>query len=171
MTDTRRTIVEAVDRYPGIHFSGLVRQLDLAPGQVQYHLRRLRTDEAVVVEDMYGRTHYYTPKIDGWERRAYALLRRETAGDIVAYLLANGASDPATITGELGIARSTLWWHLNRLATEDMVTRRRNEAGDTQLVLAQPVETARVLRDADPSLSERLVGRFIRVIDRLLERE
>ena len=40
-TDTRERIAAHVEHNPGVHFSELVRDLDLAPGQVQYHLRRL----------------------------------------------------------------------------------------------------------------------------------
>ncbi|MGM0397617.1 MAG: winged helix-turn-helix transcriptional regulator, partial [Halobacteriota archaeon] len=38
MVETRTRIAEAVRTQPGIHFNGLVRSLDLATGQVQYHL-------------------------------------------------------------------------------------------------------------------------------------
>lgn len=94
MTETRATIADAVRAHPGIHFNELVRTLDLANGQVQYHLGRLRDEGSVVAERLYGRTHYYPPGYDEWERRALALLRRETAGDVVAYLLANGPTPP-----------------------------------------------------------------------------
>lgn len=61
MTETRTEIEDAVYDHPGIHFSELVRQLDLAPGQVQYHLKRLRAEDSVVDERLYDRTHYYPP--------------------------------------------------------------------------------------------------------------
>lgn len=169
MTETRTTIATAIERHPGIHFSGLVRQLNLASGQVQYHLRRLQRDNAVVVEELYGKTHYYPPGYNGWERRAFALLRRETAGDIVAYLLSNGPTRPATVAADLDIARSTLSWHLNRLENQELISKRRDRRNNMRLVLERPMATARTLRDVDPSLWEQLVGRFTRLVDRLLE--
>lgn len=169
MTETYTTIATAIERHPGVHFRGLVRRLDLAPGQVQYHLRRLQENDAVVAEELYGMTHYFAPGYSLWKRRACVLLRRETAGDIVGYLLTNGPSSPSTVATDIDIARSTLSWHVDRLVEQDLVRKRRNDGSGISLVLERPLETARILHDVDPSLWERLVGRFSRLVDRLLE--
>ncbi len=169
MSDTRHAISTAIRRHPGIHFRELARQLGLTLGQVQYHLRKLEATGSIHADEIYGKTHYYPPGYDAWERRAVALLRRETAGDIVASLLANGPSPPATIASDLDIARSTLSWHLDRLGSAGLVGIRRPDGTRQQLVLERPIETARLLRDADPRLRDRLVGRFTRLVDRLLE--
>lgn len=167
MTETRSRIADAVINRPGIHFSKIVRSLDLAPGQVQYHLERLQNDDSVVVERLYGQTHYYPPTYDEWERRSLALLRRETAGDIVAHLLVNGPSRPTTVADDLDIARSTLEWHLDRLVEHDLVEKRR-EGNPLTLAVATPEETLDLLRTVEPPLRGRLVDRFTRLVDRLL---
>lgn len=169
MSETRNEISTRVDRRPGLHFSGLVRELDLAPGQVQYHLRRLQNRGDVVVEELYGRTHYFTPNHEPWERRAWALLRRETPGDIVAVLLAKGPSPPETITRELDIARSTLSWHTDRLVAQEILGKRRDDRGNIEFTLERPIATARILQRIDPSMWAQLVGRFTRLVDQLLE--
>lgn len=168
MSETRTTIADAVELHPGLHFNEIVRRLDLAPGQVQYHLKQLRADDVVIAEPLYGRTHYYPPSYSEWERRALALLRRETAGDIVAYLLVNERTRPSVLTDDLDIARSTLEWHLDRLMAHDLVEKE-YDGGRVILRPNSPEETARLLREADPTLRERLVDRFTRLVDRLLE--
>lgn len=170
MTETRTEIQNAINTHPGIHFNELVRSLDLAPGQVQYHLKRLRTDDSVIDEHLYGRTHYYPPEYDQWERQALGLLRRETAGDIVAFLLENGPSRPAIVANELDIARSTLEWHLDRLVDHGLVCKRRNQQNHVTLVLEQTADTVQLLQDADPSLGDRLVDRFTRLVDQFLSK-
>jgi len=95
VSETRERILATVESDPGIHFRGLVRSLDLAHGQVQYHVRELRGSDAVVAEDHRGRTHYYLPAYDPWERRAIAVLRRETARDVVTDLLERDERRPA----------------------------------------------------------------------------
>jgi predicted transcriptional regulator len=168
MTETRDTIANAVEVHPGIHFNELVRRLDLAPGQVQYHLKRLRGEDAVLAERIYGRTHYFTPEYDDWERRALALLRRETAGDAVAYLLVHGETRSVELAENLDIARSTLEWHLDRLMAHGLVVKHRDGRRVTVTPEA-PEATTRLLREADPLLRERLVDRFSRLVDRFLE--
>jgi predicted transcriptional regulator len=167
VTDTRERIAAHVEARPGVHFRGLVRDLDLAPGQVQYHLRRLVGDE-VVAEALYGRTHYYPPEFSAWERGALALVRRETARDALGYLMAEGPSPPGEVAAGIGVARSTLEWHLDHLEAQGVVEKRRDGRRVT-LALARPDDTADLLAAVEPSLPERLVDRFERLVDRLLE--
>jgi len=169
MSETRKRIARHVHANPGVHFSGLVRGLNLAPGQVQYHLKRLCSAGSVVNERLYGRTHYYPPDCDGWERGALSLLRRETAGDVVAVLAEHGTARPQWVADELDIARSTLEWHLDHLVEQDVVAKRRDERNYVTLALVRPAATTTLLETVDPSTPTRLVDRFTRVADRLLE--
>ncbi|MFB6130215.1 MAG: winged helix-turn-helix transcriptional regulator [Salinigranum sp.] len=168
MTETRDRIAAYVRENPGVHFNDLVRDLDLAPGQVQYHLRRLRRGDDVDSEHLYGRTHYYPPAFDEWERRALALVRRETSRDVLGYLLERDEADPESVAEAVGIARSTLEWHLDHLVAESIVEKRYDERGRVTLTLARPEATARLLAAVSPSLPERFVDRFERLLDDLL---
>ena len=168
MTHQRERIHDYLSQHPGAHFTALTRALDLAPGQVQYHLKRLRREDRIAEERLYGRTHYYPPETDPWERGALAMVRRETARDVLVYLLEHGPSAPATVADDLDIARSTLEWHLDHLTEQSVVEKRRDSRNRVTLVLARPVETARLLREVSPSLPERMVDRFERLLDQLL---
>ncbi|MFC7154025.1 winged helix-turn-helix transcriptional regulator [Halomarina halobia] len=168
MTRQRTRIRTHVRSNPGVHFNEVVRNLDLAPGQVQYHLRRLLGQGAVVEARLYGQTHYYPPGYEPWERAALALLRRETARDVVLHVLEHGPVAPAAVADALGIARSTLEWHLDRLAERDIVRKVRDD-GRVTLVVTRPEATARLFSLVSPSLPERMVSRFARLVDGLLD--
>jgi len=168
VNETRQRIAEHVGANPGVHFNGLVRALDLATGQVQYHVRRLRDEDRLVVEECCGRTHYYPEGYDAWERGALALLRRETSADVVALLLARGEQSPSTVADELDVADSTVAYHVGRLVDHDVVEKRREDGG-VRLSAARPAETAELLAAAHQPLPDRLVDRFVRLVDRLLE--
>jgi predicted transcriptional regulator len=168
VSETRSDIADHVRANPGVHFNAVVRALDLAPGQVQYHLRRLRSDGSVVAEEVRGRTHLYPPRFDDWERAALAMFRRETARDVLAHLLDAGETTPARVADELGVARSTVEWHLDELTDRDLVDKRR-EGNRVWLELTRPEETADLLAEITPSLPERMVDRFTRLVDELVE--
>jgi predicted transcriptional regulator len=165
---TRRTIADHVRDHPGVHFNAVVRDLDLAPGQVQYHLKRLRSDGTVVGDEIRGRTHLYPPEYDDWERSALAAFRRETARDLLAHLLDAGETTPAALADELGLARSTVEWHLDNLTDDDLVNKRR-EGNRVYLEPARPEATAELLGEITPSLPERMVDRFAALVDGLVE--
>lgn len=169
MNETRDRLARRIRDRPGVHFNELVRSLDLAPGQVQYHLRRLESAAEITERHLYGRTHYFPPEFDEWEQGAVAVLRRETAADVVAVLLEEGPTPPAAVAETLGVARSTLEWHLDHLVERDVVVKRRDDRGRVTLALARPTETVRLLEAADPSTFGRLVDRFERLVDDLLE--
>ncbi len=169
MTETRRRLERTVAASPGVHFNGLVRRLDLAPGQVQYHLQRLLREDRIVQEARYGRTHYYPPRFDEFERAALALLRRETARDMIVSLIENGHTNPASLADDLDLARSTVEWHLDRLESEGLLERRRDQHNHVMVVAVDPEKTLTLLGEIEPSLPERLTDRFTRLVDRLLD--
>jgi predicted transcriptional regulator len=166
VSDVRDRIERRIGDDPGIYFNELVRELDLAAGQVQYHLRRLTDADAVEAAELFGRTHYYPPEYGDWERSALALLRRETSAEIVATLLDDGPQRPVDVAERVGIARSTLAWHADRLVDAGLLEKRFD---GHQLVVADERRTAVLLETADPTLPERLVDRYTRLVDLFLE--
>lgn len=165
MSDTRVRIYRHIESHPGVHFRELTRTLDLATGQVQYHLARL---DHVTSESVNGRTHYYAASFDPWERRAIAFLRRETARDILVTLIKLEEVRPGEVTDHVDIARSTLEHHLDGLVEYDIVEKRRSE-GRVTLALRRPEATVELLATVDPTALDRLSDRFTRLLDRLFE--
>lgn len=167
MTGTKETIAAEIGRTPGIHFNALVRTLPFAPGQIQYHLREL-VGEDVVRDELFGRTHYYPPGYDEFERTALALIRRETTRDVLATLIEGGPQVPSAVATEVGIARSTLEHHVDSLETAGLVEKRRDAHNHVTLVVAAPERIGELLADVTPTLPERLVDRFGLLVDELL---
>jgi predicted transcriptional regulator len=168
MAAVRARIRDHVRDNPGVHFNAVARNLDLAVGQVQHHLRALEAEDAVVPEGYYGRTHYYPPDCTDWERGAYAMARRETARDVLVYLLDAGPTAPAEVADALGVARSTLEHHVDNLTEQAIVAKRRDERNRVTLAVTHPETTVAVLGDVTPSPTGRFVDRFERLLDSFL---
>lgn len=169
MTATRRQISTHVHEHAGIHFNELVRQSEFAPGQVQYHIRRLVNAGELVREEWYGQTHFYPPQYDEWERATLALFRRETTREVVVYLIEHEPVGPETVAENLDIARSTLEYHLDHLLEQDVVEKRYDSRNRVSLVLVNPERTAPLLSEVTPTVPDRLVDRFTRLVDGVLE--
>ena len=155
--------------HPGVHFNEIVRELDLATGQVQSHIRRLIRRNQVVERSIYGKTHYYTPSFDEWEQCHLALARRETPREILFYLLEQGTTRPDTVANDIDIARSTLEWHLTRLQEQDIIRKQQAETGNVELAIIEPKRTVELLARVTPTASDKLADRFIRFVDRAFE--
>lgn len=168
-TDTRDRIRTHVQDDVGIHFNELVRETAYAPGQVQYHVRRLIDADELVREEWYGRTHYYPPEYDEWERGVLALFRRETTRGVVVYLLEHEPCRPATVADDLEVARSTLEYHLEHLVDHGVVEKSYDRRNRVSLSLVEPERTAPLLSAIIPTVPDRLVDRFTRLVDEVLE--
>ncbi|MFP9191888.1 winged helix-turn-helix transcriptional regulator [Natronosalvus vescus] len=169
MSETRRRIYRAITADPGVHFNALVRDLSLAPGQIQYHVRRLIEGGAIVRHERFGRTHYFAPSYDEWERDALSILRRETAAAITTALYSKESARPNELVETLGIPRSTLEHHVGHLRECGVVERRYERGNRVVLSLTRPAETVALLETVDPHPGSRLVDRLERLVDSLLE--
>ncbi|QAU12000.1 winged helix-turn-helix transcriptional regulator [Halorubrum sp. BOL3-1] len=167
MTDTRTQIRRHVRDTPGVHFNQVGRDLDIATGQVQYHLRRLVRNDELAIERVGGRTHYFAPSFDSCERRALAFLRRETARGILVRLHADGPKRPKTLANDLDLARSTVSWHVSALVENEIVEKSADRP--VTVSLARPERTAALLDEVSPSLPDRIVDRFVRTVDTIFE--
>lgn len=173
MSAVRGDIQEFIRNEPGIHFNGLRRGLSLATGQVQYHTRVLEREEQIVREELAGRTHFFLPTYGTWDRQTIALLRRETTREIIIYLLKHESAHPEAISERFSLARSTVEWHLSNLFENEIAVKRVNQdaTGEhrVRVELTDPQTTYRLLREIEPGRTDRLVDRFIRITDNLLE--
>ena len=169
MTESRAEVARYVREHPGSHFSAIVDALDQATGQVQHHVSRLVRDGDLERASLYGQTHYYPTGYDEWEQGAMALLRRETTRGLVAALLTEDGRRPGALADDLGVARSTLEYHLDRLVERSVVEKRRDDSGRVTLYLERPQETALLLAEVSPSYADRFVDRFVRLVDGLFE--
>ncbi|WP_336036839.1 winged helix-turn-helix transcriptional regulator [Halobacterium yunchengense] len=169
MTAARETVAACVREDPGVHFNAVVRATDLAPGQVQHHVRRLVDAGRLAREEVSGRTHYFPPEYGDFERGVLALARRETARDLLYYLLEEGSARPQDAADAVGVARSTLEHHLGALEARGVVEKRRDSRNRVTLELADEAATARLLDAIRPSPTDRFVDRFERLLDDLLD--
>jgi len=165
---TRSNLLAHVAENPGVHFNALVRELDVTPDKLQRLTRDLEADDELVAAQLYGKTHFYTDTHDEWERRALALIRRETSREILLYLLEAERAPPSDVADHVGIARSTLEWHCERLIDAGLVEKRR-EGRTVELVVTRTDEIGELLPSVRPLLPERWIDRTTRLFDQLFE--
>lgn len=138
----RLLVHETVRRYPGIHVRGLERALKVSAPLVQYHLRRLEEEGFVESHEQGGYVRYYptgkteTIRVTEKDLPLVGLLREEVPLHVVLLLLDHGPQTHAQLVERLGMAKSTVSYHLAKLA-------------DLGVVEREPATTRLRLRDRD----------------------
>jgi len=168
MTETKHRVRSHIEANPGVHFNAVSRELDIATGQTQYHVRRLLKNGALRRLEVCGRTHYFPAGYSEREQAAIALLRRETTREVVVLLLDDETDQPAELAESIGVARSTIEWHLSNLIEYDLAEKV-HEGRSVSVRLTEPNLLGDLLVEIDPSLPDRLVDRFSRLVDSLLD--
>ncbi|MFW3145531.1 MAG: winged helix-turn-helix transcriptional regulator [Thermoplasmatota archaeon] len=121
----RKRITEYIRRNPGVHFRQMSRDLDLAIGQLDFHLNALLKGEAIVKEVQGGNARYYVrDRFSKTEKRAVSALRREIPRGIVLFLLENPGATPTEILSNFTITSATLSYHLRRLEKAEVLEAR-----------------------------------------------
>lgn len=112
----RKRITEYIRRNPGVHFRQISRDLDLAIGQVDFHINALIKGEVIVKETGSGNARFYVrDKFSKDERKAMSILRREIPRGIVLFLLDDPGSTPSRILENFSFTSATMSYHLRRM--------------------------------------------------------
>jgi predicted transcriptional regulator len=114
--ESRRRIYEFIATNPGTHVREMERGLDMQPGMLSYHLGYLMKRKLVRSEDDGHRKMFFL--IDQFiekDRRTLGALRQESPRRILMHLLVNGPTSFQNLQTEMGVAKSTLSYHLKRL--------------------------------------------------------
>ena len=128
--ETRRDIYDLVRREPGLHMREIQRRLDLSIALTEYHLRQLEESELVtsITEEGYKR-FYPTTGADGGElramggeeRRMLGLFRQAIPLQVTLFLLNNEPATNSQMADGLGISRSRLSFHLNKMLRQNVI--------------------------------------------------
>lgn len=160
-TGPRARILRCVLDRPGIHLREVEREAELPLGQVLYHLDRLeRMGILVSARDAGFRRYYPAHDVGRGEKRFLAALRHEVPRRVLLHLL-QAPANHKEIQDTLGLAPSTLSFHLARLLASGVLTRRREGASNVYTLL-EPDLVRRELLYYRESFRDPEVDRFAR---------
>ena len=172
--DSRRSIYDAVCKYPGTHLREIGRTVNLSPNLVDYHLLYLEKRELVysLQDGLYKR---YFPKdsfgegkrrdlVSAPDKRIVSLLRRQMPFRITLLLLKNGPMAHGRIAEDVRKSPSTVSHHLGKLMKTGVVSK--NE-GKPEFAISNPAKIEKILLQFNPRPATLTEG-FLEIWDDLV---
>lgn len=125
----RAEVYNLVKAEPGMHFNDLLHRLRFGQSTLNYHLRVLEKNDFVTrVKD--GRYARFFDRQNGQysssRKDAVSTLRNDTTAAIAAHVLRNPGVVQKELSGQFGIAPSTVSWHMQRLCSRGLVDKERD---------------------------------------------
>lgn len=149
---SRRRIFECVSTHPGAHLRDVARRCTMPLGTSLYHLDYLETSGLVVSRrDGRYKRYFASHTVGRREKEVLSLLRHDAPRRLVEALLTRGPSTQRELCDAVGVSRSTVSFHLNRLVVDQVVARTPRRPESTYEV-AEPAFTADLLARFSESL-------------------
>lgn len=120
-------VLEVVRHFPGIHFRGIVRELDTSTALARYHLQHLLEEGELRQVDVGGYARYFPVEtyreLTEHEREMLNVLRQERPLEIVLALLEFGPMQHKDLLEIVGGSKGTLTYHVDKLVDAGIVNR------------------------------------------------
>jgi predicted transcriptional regulator len=122
--ENRQRIILAVHTEPGIHYNALLRECDLQPGQLQWHLKIL-TEYSILQQKRWGRylMFFLTPSLTQNQKThlKHPVLKSETTQIVFTLIQNNPGIQPSLIAKKLELNRNTIKYHTDKLIENGLV--------------------------------------------------
>jgi predicted transcriptional regulator len=139
--ETRRRLFRHIDAYPGKHLRELQRDLAMGMGALEYHLHELEAAGLLAVR-LEAQKRYFPNPMAPADKQAIVFLRQLLPRRILLILSSDGPTRKAQLLAELGVAASTLNYHLRRLVQANLL----EESRDGREAIYRVLDGERILR-------------------------
>ena len=162
---TQRRILDYITSHPGVYLREICRELGIAMGGVQYHLRRLERDGRITSARRGLHRFFYPANLFGErQREVLSILGLNTPRDLLLNILQKPESTQAELASAAHVSAPTASWHLKRLADLGIVGRTQ-EGRTVTYKVAGGEEIAKLIKTYHPTVweswSSRLADIFI----------
>ena len=140
----RSTVLEIVEKNPGIRFNEIMRISNIKNGTLSHYIKKLVDDGEIILEQSPRVTRMYPSGISKKETKICRHLTTPTQKNIILYLLKNKISTSIEIKDFLGKSPSVISVNLSELFKEKIISKK-YDIPSNKYSLEKPEEIEEVL--------------------------
>jgi len=157
----RERIYQYITNNPGCHLRKIIKDLGLAMGDTQHHLKMLEKTDLIKSRRIGIFRRYYTVSIYGERLESLlATLGQEVPRDIILYLIENPGANQWKIAHYKNFSAPTINWHMSRLIEKGLVRSHKQGKFVNYYVEGDLKEIISILKRYYPSIWDRLSYRL-----------
>ncbi|HEU97363.1 MAG TPA: winged helix-turn-helix transcriptional regulator [Fervidicoccus fontis] len=161
LSGKRKEIYDYIQEHPGSHLREMARNLDLAIGEIQYHLDVLEKKGYIVSKRMGLYKRFYPSKMFGErQKEIMGILSQETPRKILLFLLHKPGASHREIAEFARLSAPTVTWHMKRLADIGLVEAKREGRSVKYYIKGSATDIEKIMKSYYPTFWERWADRF-----------
>jgi predicted transcriptional regulator len=158
---TQRRILGFIASHPGVHLREICRELGLAMGAVQYHVRRLERDGRISSLRRGLYKFFYPANLFGARQRdVLSVLSLDRPRELLLNIIEHPGSTQEALAGATNVSQPTVSWHLKRLIDLRIVDRHQEGRVVTYSVVGGGADVATFIKAYHPTVWERWSSRL-----------
>ncbi len=158
--ENRRKIYQLILKYPGMYLREIEKELGLAVGVLEYHLKYLVKNELLSIEEEGNRIRYFAGENVSWgDKATIGLLRQKIPRRIVVHLMLNPGVKFKDVLEQFSVSKSTLSFHMKKLVDANLVEATK-EGRETSYEVIDQETVARIILTYKASFLDSVVDRF-----------
>ena len=157
----KERIYQYIANNPGCHLRKISKDLGLAMGDTQHHLKTLEKTALIKSRRIGVFRRYYTVSIYGERLESLlAILRQEVPRDIIVFLIENPGATQAEIAKYKGFSAPTINWHMSRLIEIGLVSSHKEGKFLNYRIEGNIKDVTAIIRRYYPSIGSKLSNRL-----------
>lgn len=158
--ESRRRIYDFLTANPGVHLRRIGQVLGMSTGMLSYHLGYLERNGLLKSDEDGHRKRYFIARgLAEAQRRILAILRQDVPRQIVLELLMHGERTFGELQLSVGVSKSTLSYHLQKLMGRELLLRAKRER-ESVFSIKDMEEVRKLLLANQSSFQDDAVDRF-----------
>ena len=118
--DPHNQILEFIIDNPGAHLRKIKKTLDYSMGTIQYHVTKLENKGTIISQrNGFYKNYFHVSETD--QNEIMSVLNLESPRKILLYIVKNEPCSHMDISKGVGLASSTVSWHMKKLVDKEIV--------------------------------------------------
>lgn len=125
--EIRKRLINIIKNKPGIHFREILREADVAMGELEYHLHVLEKMKLISKKKTPYYTRYYPAYELGKEdKKIMDLLRQKMLREILLFIMSSENPNHGDIAKQFGLVKSTTSFYLDKLLVNGLIEKKKS---------------------------------------------